>query len=341
MTSKGTIVAAVVVVALLLGVGAWALTSSGPKDSAVTMNDAMGRNVSIEVRPERVISCSPGITEMVYAFGVGSKLVGVTTYCDYPTDVLDREAAGTLDTIGGYYFGIDTEKIIALNPDVVFLEKGVTEQVNMIPKLEQAGIKAVAFYEGGNSTLVKGNIGLMGQALHEVAKANSLVDTMNAKFDSIELIVGEPEHRPKVMMVIWWDSTSIWVGGTDTFIDELITKAGGENAFGNLEGWSKVNREDIIVAQPDMIILAGMAMGNVDEAMSNLKNDTLLNTMPVVQNDDITVILGQAENTLLRQSVRMVEGAYLISMMLYPEKFTKELPKNVADDYKQYLPGTW
>jgi iron complex transport system substrate-binding protein len=98
MASKGTVVATVLVIAILLGAGIWVMIgSSGRDDSPATITDAIGRSVTIETKPVSIVSCSPSITEMVYEFGKGDALVGVTTYCDYPEDVLLREEAGILN----------------------------------------------------------------------------------------------------------------------------------------------------------------------------------------------------------------------------------------------------
>ena len=345
MASKGTILAAIVLVALIVGGGMLVMFTGildQEEDEASTLTDALDRSITVETKPETIISVSPGLTEMVYAFGAGSDLIGVTSYCDYPSDVKDRVSGGTLEIIGEYYYNIDEEMIIALQPDIVFLESNVQEQVNLVPKLDQAGIQSVVMFPGENSEEIFQNLMLMGKALHEVDKATEITEMMNEKFDVIGEKIGEPEDKPTVMVCIWWDSASIWIVGNGTFLNEMIERAGGVNAFTEkINGYGEVTKEDIVVQDPDIIILLSMSMGSVDEAWNSLQNDTVLNNLHAVQQGKIFITMGQAENAFLRQSVRMVDGTYLMGMMLYPDQFEQVIPNSIGDDYNEYLPGSW
>ena len=78
----------------------------------VTVVDGLGRVVTIEARPERIISIAPSNTEILFALGLGYRVVGVTDFCDYPAAALEKEK------VGGF-FPPDLEKIVALNPDLV------------------------------------------------------------------------------------------------------------------------------------------------------------------------------------------------------------------------------
>jgi iron complex transport system substrate-binding protein len=224
---------------------------------------------------------------------------------------------------------------------VVFLDESVTEQINMITKLDQAGIPTVVLYDASNSSTIYDNLKIMGKVLHESSTATSMIDMMKNKFNAVATIVGDPEDKPSVMIAVWWSSTTIYVAGSGSFTDEIITDAGGVNAFAYKTSFAQITLEDIVAADPDIIVLTGMAQSNVNYAMDKLNNSTVLSDVHAVVNQDIQVLLGQAENTFLRSGVRMVEGTYLMAMMIYPDKFTEELPNTIGDGYEEYLPSTW
>lgn len=336
MERKIKTLAAILVVAIVVGAGLWVVLSSNNENESVTLYDALGRAVTIEDKPSTIVSVSPAITEMIYALGEGDNLVGVTEYCDYPANVTERIASGDLVTVGGYYYDIDEELIIHLNPDVVFLEASVSDQVALATKLEQANINAVVLYTAANSSMVMDNIELIGKALHEEYKSTALENSMKTKFDAIADKVAESDHKPSIMLVVWWDTTSIWVAGDGSFADEIIESAGAVNAFDNKDDWASIGPEDVVAADPDIIILCAMSMGDVNQAVNELK-DPLYSSL----NATTYTLLGQADNAFLRQSVRIVEATYICAMMAHPEEFDKVLPNNLGDNYTEYLPSDW
>jgi len=336
MEKKGKMLIAILIVATILGAGLYVILWSDEDESA-TLVDAEGRKVTIDSKPETIVSVSPAITEMIYAFGKGDCLKGVTTYCDYPSEVVDGVANGTIKTVGGYYYDIDVEKIISMNPDVVFLEQSVSEQLSAAETLEDAGINAVVLYTADNSTYVYKNIELIGKALFEESTASALESSLKSKFDEIQTKVASSNEKPKVMLVIWWDSTSIYVAADGTFADEIIESAGGVNAFDYKSSWASVNSEDVLAADPDIIILCAMSMGDVDQALSELNDNTVYDDI----NATVYTLLGQADNAFLRQSVRIVDAAYICAMMCHPDLFNEVLLHDLGDNYTEYLPAAW
>ncbi|OPY32397.1 MAG: Cobalamin-binding protein precursor [Methanomassiliicoccales archaeon PtaU1.Bin124] len=341
MESKGKALAAIAVVALLLIAGMWVLLGSGKKDTSVTLTDAMGREVTVATKPDSVVSCSPAITEMIYSFGAGDILLGCTSYCDYPSQVVSAKENGTVKVIGNFYTNLNTEMIIGLSPDIVFMEESVENSIQQISKLDDAGIKVVVLKTASGFEAINDNFDLMGKALHLESKASQLSQNMDLKLKSVATKVAGETVKPSVMIAVYWNSNSIWVAGNGTSIDEILASAGGNNAFHSSNSYDQVNAEDILAADPDIIVLCGMALGNADVALSQLQNDPVLKDLNAVKNGKVYVLLDQSENTLVRQGERMVEGAYLLAMIMYPELFTKTLPKTLYDDYKSYLPSTW
>jgi iron complex transport system substrate-binding protein len=245
MVSKRQGIIAIIVVFVLLAAGLVVLmgtnnkaTNSGPE----FVIDAMNRKVSTNVTPARVVSASPTITELVYALGAGDKLVAVTSYCDYPADVVTRKANGSLASIGGFYTP-NWESIANATPDLVLLDFSVKADQDMRPKLDALGITSVVLFEGTNTTEVYKNIDLAGGILHETQNAAKMIETMKQRFASITTSIGVQAVKPKVMVAVYYDEQSMWIDGGQTFIDDIITGAGGVNAFANVSGFQDVNRE--------------------------------------------------------------------------------------------------
>ena len=213
----------------------------------ITITDDFGFRVVIEKQPERIVSLAPSNTENLFALGLGDRIVGVTDYCDYPPEALKKPKIGGFTTI-------NIEKILKLNPDLVVASYGNGEQ--NIETMRSLGLKVIAF----NPKTIKDierNILILGKITGKEEKAKEIVNFMERKVKESK---NDFKRRPKVMHILWHDP--IWISGSNTFIDELIRIAGGENAFSDLEGWKIVSKEDIMVRNPDVILVSsGSGMG--------------------------------------------------------------------------------
>ncbi len=141
----------------------------------LTITDQIGREVTIERLPERIISLSPANTEILYALGLGDKIVGVTDYCDYPEEVATKEK------IGGYS-DPNIEKIISLNPDLI-LATGI--YLKPIEELEKLGVPSVAI-EPENIDEMLDSIEIIGKATGRHKEAMDLIDNLKARIKKVE-----------------------------------------------------------------------------------------------------------------------------------------------------------
>ena len=338
MAKKSVVVLVIVVVAILVGAGL--LVALGvfdeQEDPEANVSDAMDRQVLVSSEPQRVVSTSPSTTELIYALGMEDKLVGVSDYCDYPSDVLDEKANETVSTVGGYYTP-DAEKIAALEPDIVFIGSDVQAQKDLIPLMDSFNITVVALYQGTNITEVYWNIELVGQVLFCVDKAADLKQKMSDIIVSIQGKIDGSVQRPKVMVTVWLDP--IFVAGNGTFVNDIIEIAGGVNAFENMTSFPVVNKEAVVEANPDVIIVAATMMvsdaTSPEDVRDSILEDELFQETNAVKNGKIYVAIGQAENAFLRPGVRIVDGAQLLAKILYPGNFTgADIPLTIPSDYE-------
>ncbi len=227
-----------------------ATSVASEKPKPIRVVDDFGYEVVINKTPERIVSLAPSNTEILFALGLGNRIVGVTDYCNYP------EEAKKKPKIGGYST-VNIEKVLALNPDLVVAAYGNGKET--IEILRDYGLTVITLNPRNLSDVMK-DIELLGKVTGTEENATRLVSMMERKIEEVKRNVSNLKFKPKVAHVLWHDP--IWVSGKNTFIDELIRIAGGENAFGDLEGWKVVSIEDFLARNPDIIVVnSGTGMG--------------------------------------------------------------------------------
>ncbi|WP_157677604.1 ABC transporter substrate-binding protein [Methanoregula boonei] len=245
-----------------------------------TITDDSGAAVTIHGEPQRIVSLAPANTEILFALGLGDRIVGVTDYCNYPP------AAKTKPSIGGYST-VSVEKIIALKPDLIVASYGNgADAVHRLDTLNQT----VITLNPANITGVLNDITLVGYATGTEDNATSLVTSLQARIDAVEQNASAMATHPKVAHIVWNDP--LYVSGNGTFQDELITMAGGTNAFADKPYWATVSAEEFVAADPDILIVnSGTGMGGSEDAIAlALENDTRFVNVAAIKNHHVYVI---------------------------------------------------
>lgn len=218
-------------------------------DSAfpVTITDSTGTEITINQKPEKIVSLAPSTTEILYFLGVEKNIVGRTDYCTFP------ETISSVTSVGGTS-DPNIEAIVALNPDLVVASTHVSEEV--LNKLREVGINVAFLNEQENFEGTYSAIQTIGKLVGESEKADEVVAEMKQKIQAtIEKITAASEGKtaPKVYYTIGFGEGDYTAGG-DTFIGEMITLAGGENIAKDVQGWS-ISKEQIAAGDPDLIIM--------------------------------------------------------------------------------------
>ncbi len=217
----------------------------------ITVVDDFGFRVTIDRKPERIVSLSPSNTENLFALSLRDEIVGVTDYCNFPPEALNKTKIGGFTTI-------NIEKILQLNPDLVVASYGNGQQ--NVETMKNLGLKVIAFNPKSIKDIER-NILLLGKITGKEREAMEIVEFMEKKVNESR---NDFKIKPRVMHILWHDP--IWVSGSNTFIDEIIKIAGGENVFSDLDGWKIVSKEDIISRNPDVILISsGSGMGGKGE----------------------------------------------------------------------------
>ncbi len=278
--------------------------------------------------PERIVSCSPAISEIVCSLGLGDKLVAVTSYDDYPAEASALVAEN--HTIGGFYTP-NFESIISYAPDLVLVNSGVPSHQSLAQQLKDAGYTVMQLYAQANLEEVYKSIELVGEISGKKAKATEVITDMENRISDIGDKVASDAYKPSVMYVSYAESgfTNVWPSGAGTAVDQIISLAGGTNVFADQNGWINPSNEVFIdrAASVDCLIITSMYSGSDAENMTAFfKADPIWKNSPAVINNTIYYLQGQGESIFNRQTVRMVDAVQLMAEILHPTIFNSTIP---------------
>jgi iron complex transport system substrate-binding protein len=255
MASKSLLLAGCLLSLAMLGCGptkpnsnptAPGLTSDG-ESREVLITDRLGRVVTLSRPPTRIISLSPSATEMIFAVGAGDRLVGVTQYCNYPSDALtiSRVSSGTIE-------GVNRESILDLKPDVIFFK--ADHHQSLIDTFDKFGIPMVGVGAESIQEMFQEALDL-GRFLETEAVAEQLVSQMRSELEAQTRRVASisDDARKRVFYVVWDDP--LMTAGPQSFIGELIGIAKGKNIFDDVkQGYPQISSELVVDRDPQVII---------------------------------------------------------------------------------------
>jgi iron complex transport system substrate-binding protein len=283
--------------------------TSIPTSVPITITDQSGRTVTLGKIPERIISIAPANTEILFALGLGDKVVGVTNYCNYPSEALEKERVGGFSTP-------DIEKIIALEPDVVFAAP--IHEAEVIPQLEDLGITVIALTPETIDETYDA-IELVGTVTGVQENASFLIENMKSEVSAVTSLVANlsNQEKPNVFYIVWHDP--LMTAGGDTLPGQLIELAGGRNIFANLSGYPTVSIESLLYGEPQVII-AGTGMGSgADAPLEWAQAEPRLQETAALQEGKVLSI-----NTDLtgRFGPRIVDALYEMFRLIHPDLAT-------------------
>ncbi len=234
-----------------------------------TVTDDYGRTVVVPAAPQRVVSLSPAVTEIMFALGAGDLLVGRTDFCVYP------DAAGDIPSIGGIS-NLNVERILSMQPDLIISGSMVGKKFT--DQFDQMGTPMVCVIEKPKFEALYDNIKAIGKLVGKEHEADSLIENLKLKMESL-LAHGDSSQNtqlPSVYYVVGFGAGGNFTAGGNTFINDIIRMAGGRNIAEDIEGWSysleALVKEDpnfIIVRREDSAAFCGMKPYNRLSAVKN------------------------------------------------------------------------
>ena len=275
---------------------------------AKVLTDQLGYRVTLPQTPQRVISLAPSITEIIFAVGQEKRLKGVSRFSDYP------HAASMLPKVGSYTQP-NLERIVALNPDLCIATKDGNPK-RVIDRLRSLNIPVYAV-DPRNLDTVMLTILDIGTLLEATEKAKSLADNMRSRIETIKSVIKTARFQPRVFFQI--GISPIVSVGNDSFINELISLAGGINVAAGDIAYPRFSREQVLALSPDVFIISSMAR---DVLFEKVKADwNQWPNMPAVHNRRIHLV---DSNLFDRPSPRLVEALEVLAKLIHPELFRKD-----------------
>lgn len=258
----------------------------------------------------RIVSLAPSLTEILFVLDLADCIVGVTDRCDYPAQ------AKNIECVGG--FGKpNIEKLLALHPDLVIATDFENNDVAKL--LSNSGIEILDLRIRNFGELFEA-LREIGQATETLQRAEKIVDAMQDELKEIaeKFKQIQPSQRPKVFVEIWYDP--ITTAGQASFINEVITRAGGINVAGNIkQAYPRVNPEKVIEWNPDVIVLCYMGQGGCSRAQ--LAGRIGWADISAVRRGRI--IEDISSDIILRPGPRLIEGIKTLSQHFYETKLEK------------------
>ncbi|MBI2846638.1 MAG: cobalamin-binding protein [Chloroflexi bacterium] len=293
--------------ALIITLGASCAPKPTPSPTpppAVTIIDDMGRSTRIEGIPQRVASLAPSITEILFALGLGDRIVATDDYSDYP------EAAKSLPRVGSPFPGFNLEKLIAQEPQVVLSVRG-----GYVDSIAARGLKVVVLQPKDIEGVFK-NIEMVGEIAGVQAKASELVSSLKQRRDAIAAKTAALS-KPRVFYELdATEPTKPWTAGPGSFTHSLIELAGGQNiGASGASDYFQISAEQVISSDPEIILLEDVAYGITVESVKGrpgwggIKAVTKGAVYPV--DPDLTS----------RPGPRLIDGLEALARAIHPEAF--------------------
>lgn len=284
--------------------------AGAPAPFPVTVTDLRGKEFAFEQPVARIISLAPSNTEILFAVGAGKQVVGRDTFSDYPAEAL------SVTDIGGGFGALDTETILASNPDLVLA--GELTPVEQIQALEDLGLTVFALANPLDLPGMYESLRIVARLTGHQEETEALIASLDARVKEVEQTLAEVTDRPLVLYELdGTDPNAPWVPGPDTFIDTLLTMAGAKSMSGSLEGaWVQVSLETIIEQDPEIILLGDATWGGVTP--ETVADRGGWDALTAVQEGNVHPF---DDNLVSRPGPRLVDGLEALARLFHPELF--------------------
>lgn len=289
-----TIISILLVAGLALGV------------SGRTVVDGLGRRVTVDEVPEKIVTTIVSTTEIALDLGLSDKLVGVTSLTRYLSYVPElQKQAEKIEGLGE--FNISLEKIATLDPDLALVDGSA--QKDLVKKIENLGVTVYAT-TADSIREVKEDILRIGHLTGTVERATEIVGDMTYKQLMLELEVAQLKEKKKVFYTV---SKQMYTTGSNTFVGQGLKAAGLDNVFSGISGWKPASNEEIVNRNPEVII----ASEDMGLDVSSLKEKPGFEKLRAVQEENVLLLSYDANSMLNQPGTKVVDGVINLFEMVY------------------------
>ncbi len=280
-----------------------------PTQEQITIVDGLDREVTLAEPAQKIVSLAPSNTEILFAIGAGEQVIGRDEFSDYPSQAAD------LPSVGGGFGDYNLEAIVDLEPDLVLAAEINTPE--LVKALDDLGLTVFLLSNPISIDEMFENLLTVAELTAHIPEAEDLVDSLRSRVFKVESVIEAAEDQPTVFYELdATDPSAPWTAGSGTFIDTLITMAGGENIASDMEGqYLQFSIEELLIRDPQVIILGDAAYGITPES---LLDRTGWSNISAVVNDRIYTF---DDNLVSRPGPRLVDGLEQLASSLHPELY--------------------
>lgn len=280
-----------------------------PAPDKMTFTDDLGHTIELNGYPKSIVSLSASTTEILFAIGAGNQVVGRDDYSLYPEEALQ------VPSVGAMWDELPSEAILALEPDLVLTAQIISE--DQVQALRDLGLNV---YWQANPTSYDGlfkNLRDIARLTGHEAEAETLIKSLDERVKAVQEKVSNVSERPSTFYELdATDPSNPWTAGSGTFIDYIISQAGGTNAASALEGdYAQISSEQLIAVNPDVILLADAPYGTTAESVSERPG---WDVIAAVKNKAMYPI---DPNMMSVPGPRLVDALEVTAKLLHPELF--------------------
>lgn len=259
--------------------------------------------------PQRIVSLSPNVTEIIYGLGAWDRVVGVTMYSDFPAE------AKTLPKVGGWV-NPNLEAIVNLKPDLVIFLKDQDRIFG--DNIRKLGLNTLSVDSNNSIKDIQNSILQLGKVLQKEKEAKSLTARIRSNLEEMSSKTSKVPKK-RVLFIVGRNPGTledIYVIGRDNYINEIINLAGGVNVVKSDRFALKIAKDALLSLDPEVII--EIAYDKTDNRDSAIETWSALKEISAIKNNEVHIV---SSSELLHPSQRVIDGANILARILHPEVF--------------------
>ncbi|CAM3929385.1 ABC transporter substrate-binding protein [Paenibacillus alkaliterrae] len=265
----------------------------------LTVSDDTGTEMTFEQAPAKVVTLVPSETETIFAIGSGDQVVGVDEWSNYPEEAASKQKIGDMTT--------NIEAVAALNPDLVLASASMNSDA--IAQLRSLNITVFAT-EPKTYDAVIAKIELLGHIMDKQAEAAETADHMRSVKQQVTDAVKDAEKKK-----VYLEFSPGWTVGAGTFLDELLTIAGGTNISAVKPDWYEVSAEEVVAENPQIIIYPDMGV-DPNPIVAGIESRPGWDVIDAVKNKQLHAV---TNDPLVRVGPRLADGLLELAKAIHPD----------------------
>ncbi len=285
---------------------ALAVAAGLAQEKGKVVYDDLNSPLVLNSRPLRIVSLAPNLTEILFAIGLGERVVGVTRYCNYPPQAAEKEKVGGM-------VDPSLEKIQALHPDLVLAFRG--NPLRVLTRLKTLHFPVFVLDTGKSLQDLFQTIDKVGRAVQEEQRADVLISSLEEKYRRVTRSLEKVKAEPRVFLLL--HGQGLWTCGGESYLNDILVRAKGINIAGRIpRTWLQLNREQLIHENPDVIIVMAKDETRFLQAKDRLQADSRLHEVNAIARNKIYFI---DEDIASRFGPRLLDALLEIARLLHPQ----------------------